>query len=166
MKDPDSPVSAVTFDLGPTPLLAGGQSRMQLVSGDRLLSHILVVAQGGEVKLHAHKDEEHIFLILAGQARFSFATCSETLLLGPLQGIQIPSDCFYSYRSIGTENLVIYRVGTIPDARTSRIGLDGLPLRGKSQEGGWRPSTPDISAQVLSDRFGIEAFSDPSSESR
>lgn len=162
MKSPESPVSAVTFDLGPTPLLAAGQSRARLVSGDHLLSHVVVVAQGGEITLHAHKNEEHIFLILAGKAKFSFANRSETILLGPLQGIQIPSDCFYSYCSIGSDNLVIYRVGTLPDAQTTRIGHDGRPLRGKSPEGGWKPVTSDINGRVLSDLFTISVFSDQS----
>ena len=67
-----APPIAVPFDLGSLPLLSAGQSRLTLVKGDRLTSHAMVIAEGGENSLHAHRNEEHIFLVLAGQARFEF----------------------------------------------------------------------------------------------
>lgn len=85
---------AIPFDLGAIPLLAGGQARLNLARGERLISHVLVIAEGGETTLHAHRNEEHIFLVLAGQARFEFLPPQDPVQVGPLQGILIPADCF------------------------------------------------------------------------
>jgi len=64
--------AAIPFSLGSTPLLAGGHSRLSLVQGDGLSGHVMVIAEGGEVTLHAHNHEEHLFLVLSGEVRFSF----------------------------------------------------------------------------------------------
>jgi len=145
---PVSPL-ALPFDLGALPLLSAGQSRVTLVKGERLISHAMVIAEGGEVTLHAHRNEEHIFLVLAGQARFEFLPPHEPILLKPLQGILIPADCFYSFRSLGEHNLVLARVGSSRGPDTLRVGLDGLPLRGKGAEAGWRPGLPDPGGRTL-----------------
>jgi quercetin dioxygenase-like cupin family protein len=149
---PEAP-AAVPFDLGSTPLLAGGQSRVTLVKGERLTSHLMVIAEGGESTLHAHRNEEHIFLVLAGQARFQFLPPQDPVRLEPLQGILIPADCFYSYCSVGEQNLVFVRVGSTRGSDAARVGLDGLPVRGKSPEAGWRPGVPDPSERRLGDLF-------------
>lgn len=143
--------AAIPFDLGSIPLLAAGQARVTLAKGERLISHAMVIAEGGENTLHAHRNEEHIFLVLSGQARFEFLPPLNPLLLGPLQGILLPADCFYSFRSVGEQNLVFARVGSSRGPEAARVGLDGLPLRGKSAEGGWQPGVPDPQGRLLSD---------------
>lgn len=143
--------AAIPFKLGSSPLLARGQSRFTLVQGERLISHGMVVAEGGEVTLHAHRHEEHIFLVLSGQARFVFLPPQDQVLLGVLQGILIPADCFYSYSSVGQDNLVMVRVGSARGPEAVRIGLDGQPLRGKSAAAGWQEGVPDQDGRTLDD---------------
>ena len=149
---PAAPI-AVPFDLGSLPLLSAGQSRLTLVKGDRLTSHAMVIAEGGENSLHAHRNEEHIFLVLAGQARFEFLPPQEPVLLGLLQGILIPADCFYSYCSVGEHNLVFARVGSTRGPDAARVTLDGKELRGKSAEAGWQPGVAEPGARCLGDLF-------------
>lgn len=149
---PPAPV-AVPFSMGGIPLLAKGQSRITLVEGERLISHVMVIAEGGETRMHAHRHEEHIFFVLAGQARFMFLASPEPVDLGPVQGILIPADCFYSFRSVGEQNLVLARVGSRRGPDAQRVGLDGLPLRGKSDHAGWQPGVVEQAGHVLADLF-------------
>ncbi|MFM7087897.1 MAG: hypothetical protein ACKOXO_13060 [Cyanobium sp.] len=160
----DTP-AAIPFSLGSMPLLAAGHSRLSLVQGERLSGHGMVIAEGGEVTLHAHHHEEHLFLVLAGAVRFSFLPPGEPLLLRPLEGILLPAGCFYSYFSVGEQNLVMARVGTTRGPEASRVGLDGQPLRGNSDRAGWQPARPDPQGRRVVDLFpppqagGGEAFS-------
>jgi mannose-6-phosphate isomerase-like protein (cupin superfamily) len=147
---PAAPV-AVPFDLGATPLLDGGHSRLCLARGERLMSHVMVITEGGEVTFHAHRNEEHIFFVLTGEACFDFLPPQESMTLGPLQGILIPADCFYRYRSEGQGNLVLARMGPTPGPDTRRVGLDGQPLRGASGESGWQPAVPELAGRLLRD---------------
>jgi hypothetical protein len=45
------------------------------------------------------------------------------------------------------------RVGTTRGAEASRVGLDGLPLRGNSDRAGWQPARPDSQGRRLLDLF-------------
>lgn len=145
------PPAAVPFELGALPLLSHGKSRTTLVKGDRLISHGMVIAEGGESRMHAHRHEEHIFLVLSGQARFVFLSPQEPMLLGRLQGILIPADCFYRYCSSGEENLVMVRVGSARGPDAVRVGLDEQPLRGMSAAAGWQDGVPDEDGRTLGD---------------
>jgi mannose-6-phosphate isomerase-like protein (cupin superfamily) len=147
---PEAPV-AVPFDLGATPLLDAGHSRLCLARGERMMSHVMVITEGGEINFHAHHNEEHIHFVLAGEACFDFLPPQESMTLGPLQGILIPADCFYRFRSVGQGNLVLFRMGTTPGPDTRRVGLDGQPLRGGSGESGWRPAVPEAGGRLLRD---------------
>lgn len=146
-------LAAVPFELNSTPLLALGQSRITLVKGERLISHGMVIAEGGEFTMHAHRHEEHIFVVLTGQARFEFLPPQEPLLLDPLQGILIPADCFYSFCSAGEENLVLLRVGSVRGPEAVRIGVDEQPLQANSAAAGWKAGLPDQDGRTVGDLF-------------
>lgn len=149
---PDQPV-AEAFDLGSIPLLAFGHERLTLAKSERLISHVMVIAEGGEIAFHAHRNEDHLFIVLAGEVQFDFLPPQDSMRLGPLQGILIPSDCYYRFRSVAPENLVLARVGSTPGPTAQRVGLDGRPLRGKSAESGWQPAQADPSGGQLRDVF-------------
>lgn len=119
----------------------------------------MVIAEGGEVTLHAHRQEEHIFLVLSGQARFEFLPPQDPMLLAALQGILIPADCFYSFTSVGTENLVMLRIGSARGPESVRVGLDGQHLRGKSAAAGWKEGVADQDGRNLGTLF--RSFSTP-----
>lgn len=154
MSKPDSEAPIpIPFDIGSLQLLASGQSRHTLAVGKRLISHGMVIAEGGENTMHAHYDEEHVFLVLSGHAHFAFVAPQKPILLTPLQGILIPAGCFYSFCSTGTDNLTFVRVGTARDSNTKRVGLDGQELRGKSSEAGWQAGILDHEARNLRDLF-------------
>lgn len=113
-----------------TPLLSQGRLDTRLVESDHMWVWIKSYAQGGENVLHAHLGEEHIFVILQGQARFEDKDGGETVL-GRNDGIYLPSGAHYCFQSCGEEPLVLLRVGAwqVPPQDT-RVDVEGKPLRG------------------------------------
>ena len=91
-------------------------------------------AEGGENVLHAHPSEDHIFVILQGQARFHDKDDNERVL-GRNEGIMLPRGTFYYFESGGDEPLVMLRVGAyVESPKVARIGLDGHEIKGDSAE--------------------------------
>ena len=91
-------------------------------------------ASGGENALHAHTNEDHVFVVFQGCATFH-GPRGERKDVGPLNGVMLPHGTFYRFESSGTEPLVMLRVGAlvVPGADVlARIGIDGLPLAGDS----------------------------------
>jgi mannose-6-phosphate isomerase-like protein (cupin superfamily) len=87
--------------------------------------------------LHSHVDEDHVFIIMQGSARF-FGPEGETVELGANQGMMMPRGMFYRFHATSTENcLVMLRVGTPnfqKQAKEDRMGMDGKPLVGDSKK--------------------------------
>lgn len=116
-------------------LLDQGRTMDLLAATEHLCAHIKVYAEGGENALHAHAEEEHLFVILAGEATFRLGKEEKLQTRGKYEGIMIPAGSFYWFVSSGTENLVMLRVGAKAAGWTSfddRIGVDGQPLPGDS----------------------------------
>jgi mannose-6-phosphate isomerase-like protein (cupin superfamily) len=89
--------------------------------------------KGGENGLHAHTDEDHVFVILQGEAQFYD-------LDGPLpvikkhQALMLPKGCFYSFENSGDGPLVLLRFGAMEKNWTGdRLDPNGKPLAGRSQ---------------------------------
>jgi mannose-6-phosphate isomerase-like protein (cupin superfamily) len=123
----DAPV-AVGFNLGAIQPKNSGFSRWILAKGQRLITHAMVIPQGGELDFHAHLNEEHIFIVINGEAQFEFANAQVSMRLGQLQSVLIPPGCYYRFCSVGKEKLVLTRVATIRGLDAKRVGLDGKSL--------------------------------------
>jgi mannose-6-phosphate isomerase-like protein (cupin superfamily) len=125
-----------TFQLQ-APLLDQGRTMELLAGTEKMYAHIKVYAEGGENTIHAHTQEDHMFVILAGQATFHLGPDDRIEIVGKHAGVMIPNGNYYWFESSGDENLVMLRVG----ARTGgwggdddRIGISGKPLPGNSLE--------------------------------
>ena len=117
-----------------TPLLKEGQSETDLAITSMMKVQIKCYAQGGENALHAHPHEDHIFVVLQGQARF-FDKDENSRVIGRNECVLLPRGAFYYFQSCGDEPLVLLRVGAfceIPEF--TRIDVHGNPIRGDSRE--------------------------------
>lgn len=121
-------------------LLDDGRSNIPLAETDNMWARLKVYASGGENTLHAHPNEDHMFIVLAGEATF-FGPNGEDSVLGRNQGIMLPAGCFYHFRSTAEEPLVLLRVGCAVndrEAHKERTAIDGGPLPGKSKANKWK----------------------------
>lgn len=127
-----SPSTATTFSLK-TPLLSKGRSMDLLASTDLMTAHVKVYAEGGENAMHTHSREDHIFVVLAGQATFHLEQDGNTAALNRNEGILLPKGAYYWFQSSGEENLVLLRVGASRDrSGDDRVNPSGQPLPGGS----------------------------------
>ena len=92
--------------------------------------------------MHAHTQEEHLFVILGGEATFHLGQEDKIKVLRKHEGVIIPAGSFYWFVSSGNENLILLRVGAKPQGWTDfddRVGLNGLPMPGDSPENKEKP---------------------------
>lgn len=76
-----------------------------------LWAHSKVYSAGGENALHSHDIEDHVFLVLQGEAIFHFADGSTTTARA-FEGATIPRGTQYRFHANEAEgNLVMFRVG-------------------------------------------------------
>ena len=116
-----------------TQLVKTGRSRELLAEGEHMTFRIHCYAPGiGEHGLHAHLDEDHIFIVLDGCARFSGIN-GPLPLMTKNQGIALPKGCFYEFATAGEEPLVLIRFGAGPEKvlHGRRLTPDGKPIAGR-----------------------------------
>ena len=129
----DTAVQPEVFRLR-TPLLKEGRLDTDLIKTNNVVVTMKCYAQGGENELHTHVAEDHIFIILDGQARY-WGKDGEIATLGRNEGIFLPAGAFYKFESCGDTPLVLLRVGIGGDeARSARINIHGQPMAGNSKE--------------------------------
>ena len=118
-------------------MLDQGRTDTVLAATDDLSVRLKVYASGGENGLHARVDEDHVFVILQGSAKF-FGPDEEEVDLGANQGIMMPKGMLYRfYATSEDECLVMLRIGTPnfqKQAKQDRIDKDGNPMGGDSKE--------------------------------
>src|SRR5580698_2241848 len=107
------------IDHGPNPqivalrtqLASAGHTKDLLAQTDLMTMHIHCYApKGGENGLHAHTEEDHVFVCLQGQALFRGLDG----VLPPLrkhQAIFLPKGCFYSFSNETSEPCILVRFG-------------------------------------------------------
>ena len=82
--------AATVFHLG-AQLLEQGRTMDLLARTNVLAAHIKVYAEGGENTLHAHAAEDHLFVILAGEATFHLGREDDVRVLKAHDGVIIPA---------------------------------------------------------------------------
>ena len=129
-------VKAEVFDLK-IPLVAKGMTRDLLAQGDHstFRIHCYSPNQGEVHGLHAHIDEEHLFVILGGVANFS-SIDGELPQLGKYQALWLPKGCFYEFVNPGPDPLVVLRFGATREKMTSGLRLTpgGEPIAGRGTQ--------------------------------
>ena len=113
-------------------MLEKGRTDTVLAATEDLSIRLKVYASGGENELHAHPDEDHVFVLLQGSARF-YGPDGETVDLAAHQGMMMPKGLLYRFHATSEDEcLVMLRIGTPnfqKQAKVDRIGRDGKPLR-------------------------------------
>jgi mannose-6-phosphate isomerase-like protein (cupin superfamily) len=120
-----------------TQLVSAGHTKDLLAKTDGVTFHIHCYGpKGGENGLHAHVDEDHIFVVLQGEAQFS-GLDGMLPVLRKNQALVLPKGCFYSFSNESTEPLVMIRFGA-SDKGASGARLDpvGKPIPGRGKQAG------------------------------
>jgi len=121
------------FDLK-TPFLDQGRSRKNAAASEVMTIVGMVYAEGGENAMHNHINEDHVFLILQGQATFHIETDDNVRVVNKYDGVLIPQGCNYWFTSSGDENLVMARVGARHhEGKIRRAFPDGTDFDGSSE---------------------------------
>lgn len=121
-----------------TQLVSEGHTRHLLAETDLMTLRIHCYAPGiGENALHAHMKEEHIFLVLQGEAEFITGKGGERVInVGKHQGIVLPAGCYYQFRNCSDAPLVMARIGASTEKQDTRLNPDGTPIPGRTHEQG------------------------------
>lgn len=115
------------FTLKDVPVLSAGRYDSVLARTNSFAARAKVYAEGGENATHTHLKEDHLFLVLAGQATFDVGRDAKEVIVA-YEGVFLPRGAYYRFLSSGTENLVMFRVGYFDAADRMRVGPDGTPL--------------------------------------
>jgi mannose-6-phosphate isomerase-like protein (cupin superfamily) len=112
-----------------------GRTQDLLGETDNMTLHLKVYASGGENGLHTHPNEDHVFIIMQGTARYYDADGGH-VDVGKHEGILLPAGAYYWFEAIGKEPLVLMRVGGKVgngDIR-ARLNINGEPMAGNTKE--------------------------------
>ncbi|HVB01345.1 MAG TPA: hypothetical protein VNE42_08800 [Acidimicrobiales bacterium] len=124
---------AQKFTVKDAPMLSAGRFDNVLAKTEGFAARVKVYAEGGENATHTHLKEDHLFLVLAGQATFEVGRDgSEKIVANPYDGVFLPRGAFYKFLSSGEENLLMFRVGGFDAEDRMRVAPDGSSLHGHS----------------------------------
>ncbi|MGE5540318.1 MAG: cupin domain-containing protein [Gemmatimonas sp.] len=117
-----------------TQLVSKGHTKRLLAQTDLMTFHVHCYGpKGGENGLHAHIEEDHIFVCLQGEAQFRGLDGA----LPPLkkhQALFLPKGCFYSFSNETDEPLILIRFGAGGKSTgNARLDPDGKPLPGRAK---------------------------------
>ena len=123
-----------------TQMVSEGHTKDLLTENDGMTFHIHCYGpKGGENGLHAHINEDHIFVVLQGEAQF-FDRAGPLPVLKKNQALNLPKGCFYSFSNESDEPLVMIRFGAsdkkLPEGR---LDPDGKPIPGRGKAAGSKP---------------------------
>lgn len=132
---------ATAFSANGFPLLSAGSTTDLVARTSSLWVQVKVYADGGENGLHAHSTEDHVFVVLDGEATFFDETGAETVV-SRNDGVLLPRKVLYRFRSSGGTNLVMLRIGApagdedLFEASGQRVGRSGQAVPGNAPENG------------------------------
>jgi mannose-6-phosphate isomerase-like protein (cupin superfamily) len=113
---------------GRTNQVLGASTQMNVV--------LKTYASGGENEIHAHSNEDHLFVVLQGGATF-FGPRGEERIVEKNDCVLIPCGALYSFHANEGEQLVMLRVGAAIDPSTdvlARVDEHGAPFDGFSEK--------------------------------
>jgi mannose-6-phosphate isomerase-like protein (cupin superfamily) len=117
-------------------LLEAGRTDAVLAASDHLTLRLKVYASGGENELHAHANEDHIFIVMDGVADF-FDEDGPLVQLSRLQGLMLPRGTRYRFIAASEAPLVMLRIGSPNESAQDvdgRIDANGLPTHSPATE--------------------------------
>lgn len=138
-------------------LLDDGRDIVPLAETDNLWTWIKVYASGGENVLHSHENEDHMFIVLHGRARF-YGPNKEEKELGRNEGLMLPAGTYYYFNSCAEEPWCCFVSAHAPRKAKSICGADptakksGAARRktnGKRRSAAKAPTTNKLLAPVM-----------------
>ena len=123
-----------------TQLVSAGHTKDLLAHTDAMTFHIHCYGpKGGENGLHTHVDEDHVFVVLQGEAQF-YGRNGPLPVLKKNQALMLPRGAFYSFANETDEPLVMIRFGAMDrKARGDRLDPQGKPIPGRGKQKGAKP---------------------------
>ena len=124
-----------------TQLVSQGHTRILLAESDNCTFRIHSYGpQSGENGLHAHTDEDHIFVVLEGEAQF-YDLDGALPVLKKHQALMLPKGCFYSFSNDTEGPLVMLRFGAMEkNWKGDRLDPQGEPIFGRGKAPGSKPT--------------------------
>jgi len=137
---------AYTFSLK-TPYMKQGRVTQLVAETENMWIHTKINAEGGENEIHAHRDEDHSFIVLEGEMSV-FDEKGREMKVEKYQGVMIPKGAYYRYLNTGSGNLVVLRIGAgakgqAQGGEAMRVRPDGRPLLAGSVENKTLPPIED-----------------------
>lgn len=129
--------------------LAKGRTETVLAASEQLTVRLKMYASGGENMLHAHRHEDHVFVILQGAAEF-FDEEGSLGIFSANQGVLLPKGSMYRFNSMPGEPLAMLRVGTPNEAA---LGRDGRVDTGGQHFDPGKDAMAATAPEFLPDRF-------------
>lgn len=123
------------------PYMRQGRVTQLVARTPDLRIHTKINAEGGENELHAHRDEDHAFIVLEGRMSV-FDEHGTEMVVEPCQGVLLPRGAYYRYLNTGSGNLVVLRIGTgfAPTAEAmaqQRVSTTGEAIREGTAQNKW-----------------------------
>jgi mannose-6-phosphate isomerase-like protein (cupin superfamily) len=125
-------MEAQVFELK-TPYLKEGRSTNVLAKTDLISVMIKYYNEGGENTLHSHPTEDHVFVVLDGEATF-YDKEEKTTPVKKGEGILIPKGWYYKFQNSGGKPLIILRFGASREPKIERISTTGTDIQARSAE--------------------------------
>lgn len=141
-------MEAQTFEVK-TPLLTGGRSIMPLARTGIMSVGLNYYSPGRKNKLHTHPGEDHVFVVLDGEATFYDKENNPTVLRKG-RGIMLPEGRYYWFENTGGKPLALLRFSAWRQGRniarveatgrtrgedaTEYEHVDGTPVEGQYWE--------------------------------
>ncbi|HXG51914.1 MAG TPA: cupin domain-containing protein [candidate division Zixibacteria bacterium] len=101
-------MEASTFKLR-TPRITGGRSHIPLARTEHINVGLNYYCVGRKNKLHTHPGEDHIFVVVDGQATF-YDKDDRPTVLNKGEGILLPENHYYYFQNSGDRPLALLRV--------------------------------------------------------
>jgi len=110
----------------------------QVLGASRYMNVVLkTYASGGENELHAHSNEDHVFVVMQGRAVF-YGPRGETREVARNDCVLLPANSLYWFHAKeDAEPLVLLRIGAAVDPDQdvlARVDADGKPFDGYSEK--------------------------------
>lgn len=112
-----------------------GRTNAVLAATANLSAVLKTYASGGENELHAHTNEDHLFVVLQGAATF-YGPRGEEKVVRRHEGVILPKGVVYRFLAHEDEPLVLLRVAAVIDPTSdplARIDEKGEPFDGYSE---------------------------------
>src|ERR1041384_8108243 len=115
-------MEATTFKLK-KPHITGGGRPISLAKTDHMTVGLNYYIPGRKNKLHTHAGEDHIFVVMDGQAIF-YNKEHQPTVLNKGEGIMLPENHYYYFASTGDVPLALFRVNAKKGNKPKVVRVD------------------------------------------